>query len=83
MESQHYKMIRTVFIPQQNTFTIQIPDELISKRLELLILPLDFLPSLNFEPEHSIKKRLKLTTYQCQGKIHNFSRADAYRKSFK
>ena len=76
-------MIRTVFVPQQKTFTINIPDELISKRLEILILPIDFTPMLDLDKVIPIKKQLQLTTYQCKGKLRNFTRADAYRNSFK
>ncbi len=76
-------MIRTIFVPQQKTVTINIPDDLISKRLELLILPLDFTPTFDLEKVIPNNKRLQLTTYQCQGKLRNFTRADAYRNSFK
>ena len=56
METPYYNMLRTVFVPQQNKFVINIPDELISKRLELLIPPLDFMPTLNTEEVISNKK---------------------------
>jgi len=80
MDTKYYNMVRTVFVPEQSTFTITIPDNLISKRLELLILPMDFDMEANTVPIVKDKRSFQLTTYKCQGKFRNFTRADAYSK---
>jgi len=75
MELYYKNLVSEVFTPSKNEITIKIPDELVSKQIELIILPFD-----NYTPQKANRK-LELSTYKCKGKLTNFTREDAYKKT--
>jgi hypothetical protein len=69
------KMLRRIIIPEDEQYLIEIPNEYINRRIEILILPFD--EEYTVEPQ---RMPLKLTTFQCDGKLRDFTREDAYRE---
>jgi hypothetical protein len=69
-------MLREIIVPDTNQYVIQIPDEYLHKRIEILILP------FNNELCKIKKREIRLTTFKCGGKLRDFTREDAYRENF-
>lgn len=66
-------VIREIREVDTETIEIKLPEDFRERKLEIIVFPLEESRKKSFS-----KKELKLTSYKCYGKKHDFTRSDAY-----